>query len=55
MDNLSENKFIIINTQFTIFDSLIKDLKDKIYSNNNEEINLTFKNYITKKMKNMVK
>ena len=48
MDNLSENKFIIINTQFTIFDSLIKDLKDKIYSNNNEEINLTFRKLYNK-------
>ena len=30
MDNLNENKFILINSQISIFDNIIKELKDKI-------------------------
>ena len=31
MDNLDENKFLLINNQITIFDNIITELKDKIY------------------------
>ena len=48
MDNLNENKFLIINTKITIFDNLIKELKDKINSNNNEDINLYFRKLYNK-------
>ena len=52
MDNLNENKFIKINTQHTIFDNIIKELKEKINNNiknkNKNEIYLYYRKLYNK-------